>query len=241
MPAGPNIGRQAQDLLVEAMGGLRLRVVNSRAESDLTIERRAGRSADGWNWLELSGMLSEGVGYRARIMLIVRGATVVPIMAVAANGNGCVGLPAETTSFTNTITWAALYHSLKLAGSTPSAHLSEQIVGGWEACRRPLGHKSGPAREKPMHPTVDTPARAWSGVMMPDRNFVARGFTGEGRYVVAGNRLSIYPDRGPSQTTLIRIVEDRVANAPGRTTVQLCKINVDVGGPRERCLPRSGP
>jgi hypothetical protein len=238
--AGPDLAKQAQDLLVSAMASLGQRVVNARAESDLTADRRVGRSSDGWDWVELSGTLGEGVGGRARIMLIVRGATVVPIMAVAVSGNGCVGLPSEPTAGSNTITWAALYHSLRLAGSTPSAHLREQIIGGWAAMSVSTGGQVGTSQGETYAPNGRYARASMVGAYGAGSEFLARGFTGDGRYVVEGNRLSIFPDRGPSQTTLVRIVEDRVATTPPRTTVQLCKINVDAGGPWERCLPRSG-
>src|SRR5262245_17357735 len=115
VPAGQDPARQAHELIVTTLASLGQRVTNSRGEPDLTIDRRVGRSSDGWNWVELNGMLGEGVGNRARIMLVARGATVVPVMAIAASGNGCVGLSGETTPNNNTITWAALYHSLRVA------------------------------------------------------------------------------------------------------------------------------
>ena len=241
VPAGPELGRQAHDLLVTTLAGLGQRVANSRGESDLTIDRRVGRSADGWNWVELSGMLGERVGDRAAIMLVARGATVVPIMAVATAGNGCVGLRGETTPSNNTITWAALYHSLKLAGSTPSTHLREQIIGRWEGLSATTGAQMGASQGEAYAPSGRYARASMAGAYGAGSDFLTTGSTGDGRYVVAGSRLSIFPDRGPSQTTLIRIVEDREATAPPRTTVQLCKLNVDVGGPYERCLPRSRP
>jgi hypothetical protein len=239
VPAGADPARQAQDLLVTAIGGLGQRVANSRGESDLTIDRRAGRSSDGWNWVELSGMLGEAVGSRARIMLIVRGARAVPIIAIATTGNGCVGLAGETTPGGNTITWAALYHSLKLAGSPPSAHLREQIVGRWEGLSATTGGQIGASQGETYAANGRYARASMIGGYGPDSDFLARGFTGEGRYAVEGNLLALFPDRGSPQSMLARIVEDREPTTPPRTTVQLCRINVDVGGPYERCLPRS--
>ena len=241
VPAGPVLARQAQDLLVQAMASLGQRVVNSKSEPDLMAEFRAGRSADGWNWVELSGMLGEGVGGRARIMLIARGATVVPVLALAASGNGCVGLLGETTAGYNTITWAALYHSLKLAGSTPSTFLRDQIIGGWAAMSGSAGGQVGTSQGETYAPNGRYARVGMIGAYGPGSEFFTKGFNGDGRYVVEGNRLAIFPDRGTAQTTLARIVVDQEATVPARSTVRLCKINVDVGGPYERCLPRSSP
>lgn len=65
-------------------------------------------------------------------MLIDRGATVIPIIAISTQSNGCVSLSSEPSPFINTITWAALYYSLRLQGAIPSNHLRQQIVGRWE-------------------------------------------------------------------------------------------------------------
>lgn len=237
--AAPDPARQAQDVLVTTIAGLGQRVVNSRGEADLTIDRRAGRSSDGWSWVELNGMLAEGVGGRARIMLVARGATVTPILAIASGGNGCVGLANETTPNGNTITWAALYHSLRVTGSPPSTHLREQIVGRWESLSATTGGQIG-ASQGETFAANGRYARASSiGAYGPDSDFLSKGYTGDGRYVVEGNRLSIIPDRGSAQTVLARIVEDREPAVPPRTVVRLCTIHVDVAGPYERCLARS--
>lgn len=234
--AGPEPVRQAHEVLVANVASIGQRVANSRGESDLTIERRGGYSADGWKWIEISGMLGAGIGDRARLMLITRGATVVPIMAFATGGNGCVGLVRETTPFNNTVTWAGLYHSLKLAGSTPSPHHRDWIVGGWESLAGSTKPEGGISSGETFAP--DGRYARVSVVAGP--GFEKAGF-GDGRYVVAGNRLATFPDRGPAETTLMRIVADHVATTPPRTMLQLCRITVDVGGPRERCVPRREP
>lgn len=244
VPSGSDLARQAQDVLVTALDGLGLTVVNPGAASDLTADRRVGRSADGWGYVELSGILGGRLEGRARIMLIVRGATVVPVIAVASQGNGCVGLPGETTPGGNTITWAALFHSLKIAGSPSSTHLREQIVGRWNSLSASSGGRVGTSQGEAYAPNGRYAHVGMLGAHGPvspsGSGFMAQRFTGDGRYVVEGNRLTIYPDRGSPQTNLMRIVEDREARAPGRSTVRLCKISFDVL-PYESCLPRSAP
>jgi len=234
VPAGADLGRQAHELLTTGLAGLGQRVTYVRGQPDLTV----GRSADGWSWVELSGIVGDG---RARIMLIVRGATVVPIMAIATSANGCVGLLGETTPNSNTITWLWLYHSLKVAGSTPSTHLREQIIGRWDALSVSTGGQVGMSQGETYAPNG---RYTYASMLGADggSGFLTKDFTGDGRYVVEGNRLTIFPDRGAPQTRLIHIVEDREATVPPRSTVRLCQINVGVvGGPYERCLPRSVP
>jgi len=245
VPAGSELARQAQDLLVSTLGNFGVKVMNSIGESDLTVDRRLGRSADGWSYVELGGMLAGDQAGRARIMLIVRGATVVPVIALASRGNGCVaGVPGETTAFGNSITWAALYHSLRIAGSSPSTHLREQIVGRWESLSASTGARVGTSQGE----TYALNGRyahvgmvgAYGPVSPGGSDFMTQSFTGAGGYVVEGNRLTISPDQGSPQTNLIRIVEDREATAPGRSTVRLCKIHLDVL-PYESCRPRIAP
>jgi len=235
VPAGPNLARQAHELLVEAMAGVGGRVANSRGGPDLTSDLRVGRSGDGWLWVELNGMLGEGVGGRARIMLIARGATVVPVIAVAGSGNGCVGLQGETTANGNTITWLALYYSLKLPGATPSTSLREQIIGSWDAVSVSVQGGMGGSRGE----SYASNGR-YGGIQVAAGSGYARSSAGDGRYVVEGHRLTIFPDQGPPQTHLARIIAEREGTTPPRETEQLCKISVDVGGPYERCLPRTG-
>jgi hypothetical protein len=81
---------------------------------------------------------------------------------------------------------------------------------------------------------------AYGPVSPGGSGFMTQSFTGDGRYVVEGDRLTISPDQGSPQTNLIRIVEDREAMAPGRSTVRLCKINFDVL-PYESCRSRIAP
>jgi hypothetical protein len=245
VPAGSELARQAQDLLVSTLGNFGVKVMNSIGESDLTVDRRLGRSADGWSYVELGGMLAGDQAGRARIMLIVRGATVVPVIALASRGNGCVaGVPGETTAFGNSITWAALYHSLRIAGSPPSTHLREQIVGRWESLSASTGARVGTSQGETYAPNGRYAHVGMVGAYGPvspgGSDFMTQSFTGDGRYVVEGNRLTISPDQGSPQTNLIRIVEDREATAPGRSTVRLCKIHLDVL-PYESCRPRIAP
>ena len=163
------------------------------------------------------------------MVLIARGATVLPIVAAASSGNGCVGLLGETTPNSNTITWLWLFHSLKVAGSTPSTHLREQIIGRWDALSASTRAQVGVSQGETYAPNG---RYAYASMLGADgeSGFLTRGFTGDGRYVVEGNRLTIFPDRGAPQTRLIHIVEDPEATVPPRSTVQLCKINVGVEG-----------
>ena len=62
--------------------------------------------------------------------------------------------------------------------------------------------------------------------------------TGVGRYVVDADKLATFPDGGKPEAHLIRVVEDYSLMTPAKSTVQLCKMRVDVAGPYERCLSR---
>ena len=135
----------------------------------------------------------------------------------------------------NTITWLALFYSLRLAGSTPSTRLREEIIGTWDALSVSVQGRMGGNRGE----TYAANGR-YGGIQVAAGDGYARSSTGDGRYVVEGHRLTIFPDQGPPQTHLARIIAEREGTTPPRDTEQLCKINVDAGGPYERCLPRTG-
>lgn len=234
--AAPDLGKQAHDLLAQILAGLGQRATYIRGQPDF----RVGRSADGWDWIELNGLVGNG---RARIMLIARGPTVMPIAAVASQGNGCVGLLGETTPNSNTITWLWLFHSLTVAGSTPSTHLRGQVIGRWELLSASTGRAGAQGGSSQGETYAANGRYASTSVVLGDvgSNSLTRGLSGDGRHVIEGNRLTIVPDRGAPQTRLVRIVEDREATVPPQSTVKLCQINVDVGGASERCLTRSVP
>ena len=106
IPSRGDLATYAQAILVGNLAGLEVGITDSQGGSNLISDRRVGRSADGWRYVELNGMVTSGGADRARIMLIDRGATVIAIMAMSTPGNGCVGLSVETTPNSNTITWA---------------------------------------------------------------------------------------------------------------------------------------
>lgn len=233
MPARGDLATQAQDTLVSIMSGLKLGVADSQGGSNLIADRRVGRSADGWRYVELSGMVTPGVGGGARIMLIDRGATVIPIFAISAPGNGCVGLSMETTPNSNTITWAALFYSLRVAGAAPSDHLREQIIGGWGGSGAFATAQAGMVQEEDYAPNG-----RYGGEILGASPTGGLSSSGGGQYVVSADRLTIFPGRGTPSVHLIRIVEDYAVLTPSQSTVRLCKVRVDAGGPHERCLSR---
>lgn len=233
-PADGDLATQAQSILVANLAGINLKVADSGGGPNLIGDRRVGRSADGWRYVELNGMITEGSGGRARIMLIDRGATVVPIIAVSSPGNRCVSLTVERNAFSNnTITWTALYYSLRLPGATPSVHLRQQIVGRWEN----FGMAAGVGV---LHGEAYAPNGRYGSEMLADRETKQPlgSYSGNGRYVVDGDKLAIFPDTGTPEAHLIRIVEDYEATTPLKSTVRLCKVKKDLLSPYELCLTR---
>ncbi len=231
IPARGDLATQAQSILVDSMSGLKLGVADSQGGSNLIADRRVGRSADGWRYVELSGMVTPGFGGAARIMLIDRGATVIPIFALSAPGNGCVGLSMETTPNSNTITWAALFYSLKVSGATPSSHLREQIIGRWGGSGGFAAATAGMLQEEDYAPNG-----RYSGTILGASPTGQLSSSGGGQYVVDADKLATFPNAGAPSTHLIRVVEDYSVLTPSKPTVRLCKVRVDVGGPHERCL-----
>jgi len=231
-PSRGDLAEHAQSLLVEFLGALKLGVADSIGGSNLIGDRRVGRSADGWRYLELNGMVTPGGAGRARIMLIDRGATVVPIIAMSEPSNGCVGLSIETTPNTNTITWVALYHSLRLLGATPSDHVRGQIIGRWEN----FGMSAAGAGA--LRNEVYAPNGRYGSSLATTATGRELSSNGDGKYVIDADTLAIYPNAGTPEAQLIRIVEDYEANVPSKSTVRLCKLKVDVAGPYELCLSR---
>lgn len=232
--AAASAARQAHEILAAKLATFGAAVSDARGGPDLTTELRVGYSDDGWSYVELNGMLREGFGNRARIMLIRLGRTVVPIIGVASQGNGCVGLMTETTANSNTITWLALFYSLRVAGATPTTHLRDQIVGNWSALSASVGAGIGASQEETYAPN----GRYGRGTVAVGAGY-EKGFAGDGSYLVEGHRLTTVPDRGAPQTTFARIVAEREGTTPPRDTTQLCTIIVVQGGAYERCLLRS--
>jgi hypothetical protein len=229
VPSRGDLATYAQAILVANLGGLRLGIADSQGGSNLIADRRVGRSADGWRYVELNGMVTGAAVNRARIMLIDRGATVIPIFGIS--DNGCVGLSFETTPNSNTITWAALYYSLKVAGETPSNHLREQIVGSWGGSGGFATAGSGMLQEEDYAPNG-----RYGGTIVGASPTGGLSSSGAGQYVVDADKLSIFPSRGEPSTHLIRVVDDYSVLTPSKPTVRLCRVKVDVGGPHERCL-----
>lgn len=241
-PADGDLATQAQSILLANLAGIRLGVADSRGGPNLIGERRVGRSADGWRYVELNGMITEGSGGRARIMLIDRGATVIPIIAISTQSNGCVSLSSEPSPFNNTITWAALYYSLRLQDAMPSDHLRQQIVGRWEnfgmlGTVAPGGQGAGALRGE-----AYAPNGRYSSAMLAAKEGTGQmlgSYSGDGRYVVDGDKLAIFPDAaGAPEAHLIRVVEDYEATTPLKSTVRLCKVKRDQLSPYELCLSR---
>ena len=233
-PSGGDLATRAQDFLVDSMAVLGVGVADSRGGSNLIGDRRVGRTTDGWRYVELNGMVTPGGAGRARIVLIDHGVTVVPILAVSDHLNGCVGLTNETTPNGNTITWVALYHSLKLPGATPSDHLREQVIGRWESFGRSAGG-AGALQDE----AFGSNGRYGGGSVGADSSgkLMAPNL-GDGRYIVDESKLVIFPRAGPPEAVLIRVIEDYSETEPSKPTVRLCKLKVDATGPYEICLSR---
>jgi hypothetical protein len=237
IPSRGDLAAFAQAILVGNLAGLRAGIADSQGGSNLIADRRVGRSADGWRYVELNGMVNSSGVDRARIMLIDRGATVIAILAMSTPGNGCVGLSIETTPNGNTITWAALYYSLKLAGATPSDHLREQIIGRWAGSG--MSSAGAGMLQDEVFASNGRYGGASLGAVTPGKDLSSS--TGEGRYVLDADKLAVFPNGGKPEVHLIRVVEDYAVLTPSRSTLQLCKVNVDVAGPSERCLSRRSP
>jgi hypothetical protein len=235
VPYQGDLATYAQNLLVANLSTAGGRVTDSQGGSNLVADRRVGHSADGWRYVELSGMLAQGVGGRARVMLIDRGKTAVPILAISSSGNGCVGLSMETTPNSNSITWLALYYSLRLAGAAPSHHLREQIIGRWGGSGFSAAAGLGMVQEEVYAPNGRYGGSSLIGTAAGQQ---VSSSSGDGSYVVEADKLAIFPNTEKPAVNLIRIVEDYSLMTPSRSTVHLCKVRVDVGGPYERCLAR---
>lgn len=233
IPSRGDLATYAQALLVANLTRAGAGVADSQGGSDLIADRRIGRSADGWWYVELNGMVNSSGVNRARIMLIDRGATVISLFAISEPGNGCVGLSRETTPNTNTITWVALYYSLKLAGGTPSDHLREQIIGRWAGSGMSLAAGAGMLQDE-----VYAPNGRYGGASFIATAGKELSSSTDGQYVVDADKLAIFPNGGKPEAHLIRVVEDYSVMTPSKSTVQLCKVKVDAGGPWERCLSR---
>jgi hypothetical protein len=233
-PSRGDLATFAQTLL---LGTLTARVYDTSGGSNFIGYRRVGRSADGWRYVELNGRVDSMNATRIRVMLIDRGATVIPIIGIAEPGNGCVGLNIEATPNENTVTWSALFYSLKLVGDTASAsnHLREQVIGHWEGSGFAFGGSAGMLQDE-----VFEPNGRYGGAGMdtvgPGRPLSSS--TGRGSYVVEANKLALFPNAGNPEAYLIRVVEDYSPTTPGEPTVQLCKMSVDAIGLKERCLSR---
>jgi hypothetical protein len=234
IPSRGELATHAQSILVANLAGIGLGIADSQGGSNLIADRRVGRSADGWRYVELNGMVTPGGAGRARIMLIDRGATVVPIIAMSAPANGCVGLSIETTPNANTITWVALYYSLKLVGATPSDHLRGQIIGRWESFG--MSTAGAGALQDELYAPNGRYGGARLGAAATGKQLSSS--TGDGYYVVDADKLAIFPSAGRPEAQLIRIVEDYSAMMPSKSTIRLCKVRVDTAGPYELCLSR---
>jgi hypothetical protein len=232
-PAQGDLAGQAISILVAALAQVGVSVADSRGGSDLLGERRVGRSADGWSYVDVGGMLTEGTGGRARLLLVAHGATVLPLIGMAVQGNGCVGLTFEATPNGNNITWAALYYSLKLSGAAPSSHLREQIVGRWD--RFSMSGNVGAFQSEAFAFNGQYTRADTLGVLLPtEAQLQAATYSGNGRYVVEGDKLTIWPNTRPPEARLIRIVEDFEPTTPPKKTRQLCRVNID---PAQKLLP----
>jgi TIR domain len=158
---------------------------------DVVHPPRRGTSANGWPYVTVQGPLKRSgvysTGKYARAMLIAAGNQASVVIGVEADGNMALGL----THVSRSVGWELFFYSLSLQGSTPLTddETRRSILGRWWISTH--GISGDGATFAPNGRYADD----------ADASRAPSSFVGDGRFVVSGNRLTTFPDRGASPKT----------------------------------------
>jgi hypothetical protein len=196
-------------------------------QNNLLEQMERGVTGDGWRFVEvnLSPILQDGkyTTHLVRVLLIQVGNQVAPVIAYD-NGirldNPVSGKGA----------WPLFYFGLtfpKLAGPGPGAAY-DQLVGTWGAggtnsmLEETFG-KEGAYSSMAGHQTYHD----ISSTQVLERT---RGWFGEGRYVVQGNRLTVWSNGGKPATHYFRLAEQSNSAVPSGWIWKLRQLNRSIDG-----------
>jgi hypothetical protein len=189
---------------------------------DLRAQMERGITGDGWRFVEvnLSPALPGGgsTGALVRVFLVQLGNQVAPVVAFdngsrldsPVNGRGA---------------WPLFFYGLTFpqrAGPGPGATY-DQLVGTWGAggtnalVQETFGKDGSYGSMAGRQTYTDI-----SATRVLERT---RGWFGEGRYVVQGNRLTVWSNGGKPATHYFRIAEQANSVAPGGWIVVLRQLN----------------
>lgn len=232
--ASGDLAAQAQALLTQAYAAQGYQVLDDNYGTNLVANRTTGRSAKGWEWVELRAELRKSgpSPERGHLLLVAMGGgQVLPILGYSANNDGCTQLAHDNTAgIVGELRWRQLAHSLELPGVQP-ATLS--VVGQWSLFQGASGQEYVFA--------ANGRYQFWGGltqahqVSATEIELVTSTFGGDGFYEVHGDVLSLFPDGRAAESMLFRVFEQHAVSPVGNVTreVKLGLMKQDVGGPYE--------
>jgi hypothetical protein len=226
-----DLAQQADDIIKQAYEALGYQVLDDNYGTDLLAHRTYGRSAAGWEYVELRAELrrDEPSAERGHVLLVGLGDTVVPFIGYSPTSSGCTQLDHDfTTGIVGELRWRQLYFSLEFPTFSPEPAGAPAVVGRWTLFQGASGQQY-----------VFAPNgryQFWGALStQPEPVEVTDQFEGDGAYAVEGDVLALFPGGDGASSTLFRVFEQYAVSPSGEASVEtkLGLMKADVAGPFE--------
>jgi hypothetical protein len=241
LAATGDLAQQANDLITGAFGALGYQVVDDNYGTDLIGNRTQGRSAGGWEYVELRGELQRSgpSDERGHLFLVRVGSQVVPFFGYSPTTAGCTQLAHDNRAgIVGELRWRELEYSLDFpSASRDEKALASAIVGHWSLFQGPSGNEYVFA--------ANGRYQRWAGlsqihaISSTEIEIVTSHFTGDGSYAVKGDVVALFPDGRPSEALLFRVYEQHEMSPAMRVSTELGLMKKDSAGAYELPLERS--
>ena len=242
LAATGDLAQQALELLVSGFSGLGYQLMDDTLnDADILSFRTQGRSAGGWEYVELRAQLlrsgSSG-DERGHIMLVRAGSQVFPIFGYSPTSVGCTQLMSDNgAGFVGELRWRELEFSLDFPSATKDdAALASAIIGHWS-------YFQGVSAQEYVF-AANGRYQHWGGlgqvhdVSPTEYEIVTSVFAGDGSYHVKGNVVALFPDGRDAESMLFRIYEKHSAYPTTTTTGKFGLMRKDSAGAYEVPLER---
>ncbi|HUM10571.1 MAG TPA: hypothetical protein VLT82_06435 [Myxococcaceae bacterium] len=243
MAATGDLAQQANDILTSAYEAVGYTVLDDNYGTDLIGNRTQGRSAAGWEYVELRAELRQSgpSDERGHILLVRLGNQVVPFIGYSPTTAGCTQLAHDfTTGIVGELRWREIEYSLDFVSAPRNdAALASAIIGHWSLFQGPSGQEYVFA--------ANGRYQYWGGLSQvhdisdTEIEIVTSHFTGDGAYAVRGDQVAVFPDGRPAESMLFRVY-DKHAVSPSMqvsTTPRLGLMRRDSTGAYEVPLERA--
>lgn len=227
------LAQQALDVLRAAAGMNDAQLRDETGGTQPLDFQRRTITRTGFAAAQVEGTWFDGAGVErapARVLLVDLGAQVAPVLATG---------PCFLAAGDSNLDWAWLVHSLEFPARTATAldPLRAWLPGKW---RLDVGTGFlGETYAANQRYGITASETAFAAVTGTEVTVTSTSFTGDGRWELTENRLSLFPTTGTAKTQLFRIDEQKSATAVGGWVRRLHKLDVSQDGtPFEYVLRR---